>query len=144
MPRHFLISVHGIDPDSDFAGRAIYTGAHDATVKAVESGKVAAGVLNILVWKRLVEEGKVDANRVRVIWETPPYVDYVWAARSDVPEERRERFREAFLALDGSNGDKGFDSAVLAVQDAKRYVRAEPGDFNTIESVGLSTGLLRE
>ena len=141
MPRHFLTSVHGIDPDSDFAGRPIYTGAHDATAKAVESGKVAAGALNMLVWKRLVEQGKVNTSRVRVIWETPPYVDYVWAARSAVPVERRERFRTAFLSLDGS---RAADKAVLAIQDAERFVPARPDDFDAVEKVGLSTGLIRE
>ena len=141
MPRHFLTSVHGIDPETDFDGRPIYTGAHDATVKAVESGRVDAGALNILVWRRMLEEDKVDPGKVRVIWETPPYVDYVWAARPDVPELRRERFKRAFLRLDGS---EAADQQVLALQDARRFVPASEDDFNTIERVGLSTGLLRD
>jgi len=141
MPRHLLSSLFGIDPDTDFAGRPIYTGAHDATARAVESGKVAAGALNALVWTRLVETGQVDADRVRVIWETPTYVDYVWAARPSVPTERLESFRKAFLELDGS---RTADQTVLAVQDARRFVRAEPHDFDAIEAVALSTGLLRE
>ncbi len=140
MPRHFLTSVFGIDPDSDFNGRPLYTGAHDATAKAVESGKVAAGVLNILVWNRLVADGKVNHNAVRVIWESPPYVDYVWAARAAVPSERRERFRNAFLALDATNEA---DRAVMAIQDAKRFVPARPDDFDAIERVGIETGLLK-
>lgn len=141
MPRHFLESVHKIDPDTDFAGRPIYTGAHDATAKAVESGKIAAGALNMLVWNRLRDGARVDTSKVRVIWETPPYVDYVWAARATVSETRRDRFKRAFLALDGT---KEADRSVLAIQDAKRFVPASPQDFDAIEQVGLSTGLLRE
>jgi hypothetical protein len=33
---------------------------------------------------------------------------------------------------------------VLAIQDAERFVPAKPGDFDAIEKVGISTGLLRE
>ena len=60
MPRHFLITEHKIDPDKDFKGPPLYSEAHDATVKLVESGKVAAGALNVEVWERMNKEGKVD------------------------------------------------------------------------------------
>lgn len=141
MPRHFLESSYGIDPDADFDGPPLYTGAHDATAKAVESGKVAAGALNKLVWRRMLEQGKVDPARVRAVWETPPYVDYVWAARPSVSPERREAFRDAFLALELAIPG---DAAVLAVQDAKRFVPARLGDFDAIEGIGLATGLLAD
>jgi phosphonate transport system substrate-binding protein len=141
MPRHFLTSVHGIDPDADFAGHPLYTGAHDATAKTVASGKVDAGALNKLVWERLVAKGQIDTSAVKVVWETPPYVDYVWAARRGVPEIRRLQFARAFLSLDAS---RERDRAVLALQDAERFVPATPGDFDAIEAVGLATGLLRE
>ena len=58
MPRSLLLAA-GIDPDRDFK-RVAYSGAHDATVAAVASGKVDAGALNIWVWERLVADKKVD------------------------------------------------------------------------------------
>ena len=93
------------------------------------------------MWRRLVREGKVDTGKLRVIWETPHYVDYVWAAGTQVSETRRARFRDAFLRLDPSKPD---DREVLGIQDATRFVPARPGDFDHIEQVGLSTGLLRD
>ena len=45
MPRSFLLEAK-IDPEKDFK-RIAYSGAHDATVKMVESGKVQSGALNI-------------------------------------------------------------------------------------------------
>src|SRR6185503_14830974 len=60
MPRHFLLTELKIDPETDFDGKPLYSGAHDATVKLVESGKVQAGALNIEVWERLLRENKVD------------------------------------------------------------------------------------
>ena len=45
MPRSYLLQ-QGINPEKDFR-RVAYSGAHDATIAAVASGKVHAGALNI-------------------------------------------------------------------------------------------------
>ncbi len=140
MPRHFLQSSHSIDADKDFDGAPVHSGSHDATVKMVESGKVQAGAVNMLVWQRLEREKKVDLAKVRVVWTTPGYVDYVWAARKGVDEAARKAFREAFLALDPK---KEADAAVLKLQDAKKFVPAAPTDFEAVEKVALATGLLK-
>ncbi len=139
MPRHFLMSEFKIDANKDFSGEALFSGAHDATVKMVESGKVQAGVLNMEVWDRLVREKKVDTAKVNVIWTTPGYVDYVWTARKDIDPAIREAFAKAFLELDASNPEH---EAVMKLQSAKKYVPATPADFDAIEAVAKSTGLL--
>jgi phosphonate transport system substrate-binding protein len=140
MPRHFLKTTFNIDPDKDFAGAPLYSGAHDATAKMVESGKVQAGALNIEVWQRMLENKKVNPERVKVIWTTPEYVDYVWAARKGLSPELIEKFANAFLSLDAS---RAMDKDVLALQGAKKFVRANPADFDAIEKIGRSTGLLK-
>jgi phosphonate transport system substrate-binding protein len=140
MPRHFLITQHKIDPDRDFSGNPVFSGAHDATVKMVESGKVQAGALNIEVWQRLQQEKKVDTDKVKLIWTTPPYIDYVWTARKEVDPARREAFKKAFLALDSSVPEH---AAVLELQGANKFVPAQPSDFDTIEKVARGVGLLK-
>ena len=140
FPRHFLSTIHKIDADKDFAGAPIYSGAHDATVKMVESGKVPAGALNIEVWNRMVAGDKFDKNKVKVIWTTPPFVDYVWAARKDLPPATVQKFANAFLSL---NAAKPEEKAVLDLQGAKKFVPAKVEDFAVIEQVGRSTGLLK-
>jgi len=140
FPRHFLSTIHKIDADKDFAGAPIYSGAHDATVKMVESGKVPAGALNIEVWRRLVAGDKFDQTKVKVIWTTPPFVDYVWAARKDLPPATVQKFANAFLSL---NAAKPEEKAVLDLQGAKKFVPAKVEDFDVIEQVGRSTGLLK-
>jgi phosphonate transport system substrate-binding protein len=106
----------------------------------VESGKVQAGALNIEVWHRMVENKKIDSSKVKVIWTTPEYVDYVWAARKDVSQELVQKFAKAFLELDAN---RPADKTVLDIQGAKKFVRANPSDFDTIEKIGRSTGLLK-
>jgi phosphonate transport system substrate-binding protein len=140
FPRHFLKTNFAIDPDKDFSGVPLYSGAHDATAKMVESGKVQAGALNIEVWHRMVENKKIDSSKVKVIWTTPEYVDYVWAARKDVSQELVQKFAKAFLELDAN---RPADKTVLDIQGAKKFVRANPSDFDTIEKIGRSTGLLK-
>ncbi len=140
MPRHFLLQDYKIDPDSDFDGAPVFSGAHDATVKIVETGKVAAGALNKQVWQRMVKEGKVDSSKVTLLWETPAYVDYVWTARSSVPEATRTKFSNAFLSLDPKNP---LHKKVLDRMGANSYVPAKSSDFDAIESVARAIGMLK-
>jgi phosphonate transport system substrate-binding protein len=140
MPRHFLLNEHQIDPEKDFNGKPLYSGAHDATVKMVESGKVQAGALNIEVWERLLRENKVDTSKIKVVWTTPGYVDYVWTARKGTTPEMREAFKQAFLALDAANPEH---KKLIELAGAKtKFVEASPADFDAIEQVARSTGLL--
>jgi phosphonate transport system substrate-binding protein len=53
MPRSFLLEAK-IDPEKDFK-RIAYSGAHDATIASVVSGKVDAAALDITVWKKFVD-----------------------------------------------------------------------------------------
>ena len=129
-----------IDPDKDFAGAPVYSGAHDATVKMVESGKVQAGAVNIEVWKRMEAKQQFDPAKVRAIWTTPAFVDYVWTARKDLPAETVKKFADAFLTLDMNDPA---EKAVLDLQGAKKFVPARAEDFAVIEQVGRSTGLLK-
>lgn len=79
MPRYFMLQ-DGIKPESHFS-RVGYSGAHDATAAWVQAGKVDAGVLNASVWDKLVANGTIDSNKVRVFATTPTYFDYNWTVR---------------------------------------------------------------
>lgn len=140
FPRHFLMTTFKIDPERDFKGPPVYSGAHDSTAKMVESGKVQAGALNHEVWARLLDTNKVDLSKIKVIWTTPEYVDYVWAARKDMPPDLVKKFANAFLKLTPAKAD---DAAVLKLQGANKFVPASVEDFAVIEQVGRSTGLLK-
>lgn len=140
FPRHFLSTSFNIDADKDFAGAPIYSGAHDATVKMVESGKVQVGALNMEVWNRMSANDKFDKTKVKVIWTSPPFVDYVWTARKDLPATTVQKFANAFLTLDASKPE---EKAILDLQGAKKFVPAKVEDFAVIEQIGRSTGLLK-
>jgi phosphonate transport system substrate-binding protein len=115
-------------PGSDFSFR--YTGSHPATAKAVEAGAVDAGALDESVYQAMLSEGQLDKTKVRVFYETPPFVDYVWVARSDVDAATRERFAAAFLALDPAR-----DAKVLQILRGTRFVRASDDEYAPLRTV---------
>jgi phosphonate transport system substrate-binding protein len=138
MPRYFL-QQEGIVPEQDFS-RFSFSGAHDATAKWVESGKVDAGALNESVWEKLVEGGKVDTTKVKVFWTTPPYVDYNWTVRGDLDRKLVSRIARAFLNLDYNNPEH---RPILDLQRAKGYVLTQESDFEGIVSAAQAANLLK-
>lgn len=137
MPRNYLLEA-GIDPDKDFK-RVAYSGAHDATAAAVASGKVQAGALNISVWDRLVADKKIDTDKVRVFYTTPPYYDYNWSVHADMPAATREKLKAALLSL---SRDTPEGKQVLELQRATRFVPTKAENYKGIEAAARSAGLL--
>ncbi|WP_353388071.1 putative selenate ABC transporter substrate-binding protein [Halopseudomonas sabulinigri] len=137
MPRYFL-QQDGIDPDAFFS-RVGFSGAHDATVAWVESGKVDAGVLNSSVWEKLLEQDKVNTDKVRVYAVTPTYYDYNWTVRGDLDPALIEKIKAAFLALDPANPEH---KAILDLQRASRFVPTKAENYQGIEEAARAAGLL--
>jgi len=137
MPRYFLMQ-DGINADSDFKNVA-FSGAHDATVAFVASGKADAGVLNASVWAKLVEQQKVDA-KVRVIATTPPYFDYNWTVRGDLDPALIRKIEAAFLKLDASNPEH---AEILALQRATKFIPTKKENYAGIEQAAKAAGLLK-
>ncbi len=138
MPRSFLLAAN-INPETDMK-RIAFSGAHDATVAAVAGGKVDAGALNISVWEKLVSQGKVDANAVRVFYITPGYYDYNWTVRADMAPALRKKLADAFLAL---NKNDARDKEILDLQRASRFIPTKAENYGAIEAAARSAGLLK-
>ncbi len=138
MPRSFLLQAH-IDPDKDFK-RVAYSGAHDATIAAVAAGKVDAGALSISVWEKFVAEGKVDTNKVKVIYTTPGYFDYNWTVHADMPAAQREKLTKAFLGLDRNTSE---GKEILDLQRGTRFIATKAENYAGIEQAARSAGLLK-
>jgi phosphonate transport system substrate-binding protein len=138
MPRSYLLAAK-INPDTDMK-RIAFSGAHDATVAAVAGGKVDAGVLNISVWEKLISQGKVDTNAVRVFYTTPGYYDYNWTVRSDMNPELRKKLTDAFLAL---NRNDAQGKEILDLQRATRFIPTKAENYTAIEAAAHNAGLLK-
>ncbi|AVR88917.1 putative selenate ABC transporter substrate-binding protein [Thauera aromatica] len=138
MPRFFLLE-DGIDPDKDFA-RIAFSGAHDATVAFVASGRAEAGVLNASVMDKLIEKGDANAGRVKVIATTPPYYDYNWTVRPGLDPALREKIANAFLKLDPADPAH---KELMALQRASKFVPTTSANYDGIERAARSAGLIK-
>jgi phosphonate transport system substrate-binding protein len=137
MPRSFLLQAK-IDPEKDFK-RIAYSGAHDATIASVVSGKVDAAALDITVWKKFVSENRVDTKAVDVFYTTPPYFNYNWSVHADMPKALQDKVKAALLGLDPAKPDQ---AEILKLNRATRYVPTSPDNYKGLESAARSAGLL--
>jgi len=124
MPRHFL-EQEGIAPES-FFGTISFTGTHDATALTVANGQADVGAANATIIDQMRRDGRIPEGAMRVLWETPPYADYVWAIRADLPPEVINRTRDAFLMLDAS---QSAHRRVLEPMAAQVFLPARNEDF---------------
>jgi phosphonate transport system substrate-binding protein len=137
MPEYFMREAH---IDAEVISNAIYTGGHDATALAVANRKVDAGALDETVYQKMVKEGKLDATQVKVFYTTPPYFDYVWAARKSLDSSVVESFSTALLKLDPNDATQ---KAILDLLNATSYVRAEDRNYDKLRQAAIDAGLLK-
>jgi phosphonate transport system substrate-binding protein len=138
MPRSFLLAAN-IDPDKDFK-RVAYSGAHDATIASVVSGKVDAAALDITVWNKFVKENKVDTKDVNVFYTTPGYFNYNWSVHADMPVAMREKVTKALLDI-SPNDPVGKE--ILELNRATKYVPTKAENYKGLETAARSAGLLK-
>ena len=137
MPRSFLLQAN-INPEKDFR-RIAYSGAHDATIASVVSGKVDAAALDITVWKKFVTENKVDTKAVDVFYTTPGYFNYNWSVHADMPADMQAKVKAALLGLNPANAEQ---AEILKLNRATRYIATQPENYKGLEAAARSAGLL--
>ena len=138
MPRSFLLAA-SIDPDKDFK-RVAYSGAHDATIASVVSGKVDAAALDITVWNKFVKENKVDTKEVNVFYTTPGYFNYNWSVHADMPAAQREKITKALLDISPNDA---LGKEILDLNRATKYVPTTAANYKGLETAARSAGLLK-
>ncbi|MBB6216300.1 phosphonate transport system substrate-binding protein [Anaerosolibacter carboniphilus] len=139
MPRYFLMET-GIDPVKDFNGQPNFSGSHDKTIKLVESGAFETGALNISVWEKSVNEGKVDLNKVKVFYTTPAYYDYNWTINNvdeTFGEGTKAKIKEALLSM-GSGQEE-----VLTFFQTDKFIETKNENYGAIETVAKQLGIIK-
>ncbi len=138
MPRSFLLQAK-LDPEKDFK-RVAYSGAHDATIASVVSGRVDAAALDITVWRKFVDDKKVDTAKTNVFFTTPPYYNYNWSVHADMPAAMRERITKALLDL---SMDTPEGKEILTLNRATKYIATRAENYKELETAGRSAGLIK-
>lgn len=138
MPRYFLYKKN-ISPE-DFFKPIAYSGAHDATIFSVHSGKVSGGVLNSLVWEKFKIKKKEIVKDLDVIYETPDYHDYNWTIRKGIDSEIKKKIILSFLILDKKKPDH---KEILSLQRANKYVKTNNNNYLEIKKSAVEIGILK-
>ena len=137
MPEFYLRETFNQSPEQLFE-KVGFSGDHSATIALVQSGAYATGAVNYKVWEREREEGKIDTDKVQVIWETPGYPDYHWTVRGDLNDSFgdgfTQRVTDALLAID--------DPVLLNASPREKFIPASNDDFAPIEETAKAIGLL--
>ncbi|MBY5991827.1 putative selenate ABC transporter substrate-binding protein [Ferrimonas balearica] len=136
MPQYYIEKYLG--PDHELFSRIGYSGDHNRTIAQVQAGVYQAGAVNYKVWQQAIREGIADPEKVKVVWETPPYPDYQWTVRGDMDQRFGEGFTDKVqAALIGME-----DPKLLNAFPRQGFIEADNEDFRPIEEVAESIGLL--
>jgi phosphonate transport system substrate-binding protein len=138
LMHEYFMRQSNVDPN--VITNAFYSGGHDATALAVANKKVDAGALDETVFEKMTKEGKLDPARVKVFYTTPPYFDYVWAARKGLDPQLAERFSNALLKL---TPDDATHKQLLDLLIATKYLRANNSDYDKLRQAAREAGLLK-
>ncbi len=139
MPEFYIRQELGAPPEEVFE-RVGFSGDHSRTIALIDSGAYAVGAVNFKVWQTAVEEGRVNTDRVQVIWKTPPYPDYHWVMRGDADE----RFGSGFTARVRDILLKLEDKEILQAFPRSEFVPASNADYQPIRRTAHQIGLLAE
>ncbi|ALM54748.1 putative selenate ABC transporter substrate-binding protein [Halomonas huangheensis] len=138
MPEHYLRQRFDEAPEGTFS-RVGFSGDHSRTIALVEAGTYDIGAVNFSVWDAAVEEGRVDTDKVQVIWTTPSYPDYQWTLRGDADERFGDGFtdqvRQALLEMT--------DPDLLESFPRSGFIPADNSMYAPIEEVAENLGLIR-
>ncbi len=127
MPEYHIRQQFGKAPDEVFS-KVGFSGNHSKTVALVQSGAYQVGATNFKVWKRELAEGKIDPNKLSIIWKTPGYPDYQWTIRGDVDARFGAGFKDKVQAALLNMKDPD----LLASFPRKGFIAATNSDFQPI------------
>lgn len=137
MPEFYVREQFNAAPNKVFS-RVGFSGDHSRTIAQVQSGAYQVGAVNFKVWEKELASGKVDTDKVSVIWTTPTYPDYQWTIRNDVDQrfgaDFKQKVRTTLLEMK--------DKDLLASFPRQSFIPASNADYAPIENTARAIGLI--
>lgn len=137
MPEYYIRKHFNKAPQQVFK-KVGFSGDHSRTIALVQTGAYQVGAVNFQVWDTELAAGKIDPDKVQVIWETPTYADYQWTIRGNVDARFGAGFTQKITQalLDMKAPD------LLASFPRKGFIPADNADYEAIREVAQGIGLL--
>jgi phosphonate transport system substrate-binding protein len=137
MPQYYIEQHLKKKPQQAFK-RVGFSGDHNRTIVQVQSGTYQVGAVNYKVWESALAAGKIDTDKIKVIWKSPTYPDYQWTIRADVEANFgagfTDKVKAALLNMNSPELLKSFPRS--------SFVKAENKDFQPVEDVAKQIGLI--
>ena len=137
MPEFHIRENLAKSPKDTFT-RVGFSGDHSRTIALVQSGAYQVGAVNFKVWKSEMKAGRIDPDKIKIVWKTPTYPDYQWTIRGDVESQFGAGFKKMVTSALLNLKDKD----ILSAFPRKRFVPAKNADYEPILRTGRSIGLL--
>jgi len=128
MPRYYMKELN-ISPEIFFS-KVQYSGSHTATLENVINKVVDAGVLNSQVFESSVIERPVLSSELTVIWQSPPFPDYVWAIQPKFGIDFNQKLVDAFMSI---TPETPIGKKILKNQKADTFYPTSIADFAELE-----------
>lgn len=138
MPRYFFSTLN-IKPEKYFS-KLSYSGSHQKTALMVQNNEVTAGVANAEIIQRMFEDGRLNKQKVRILWTSPPFPDYVWAMQSHVSNKIKNDILDAFLSLNKNNSEQ---ANILKLIGAQYFLPATHDNFAVLENTVTKLNLIK-
>lgn len=120
VPTVHFVKTMKIEPEKYFS-KVIYSGSHEASIMAIQAGKVDIASTNDLDLAR--GEGKkwqTDKD-FQILWTSDLIPGSPMACRKDLPESLKKALKEAFLSYDDKDGLKKLKLQGYTATDDKTY-----------------------
>jgi phosphonate transport system substrate-binding protein len=127
MPR-YLLSEQGMAPEQAFR-EIVYSDSYDESATWLRTGRIDAGVLSREAFGRMMASRQITARDGRVVWETPPFADNVWAVQRDLAPSIQATILDRLLALGPDNPES---RDILEAAGATYFLPANDGDFSML------------
>lgn len=137
MPRYFLQQNKHIIPENFFA-EVIYSHGHDKTAYMIRDGEADIGAVNSEIFSAMLRDGRLKKGELRVVWQTPPYPNYVWAVPGHLDDDIKTQLRDAYLQLDFN---EGHHRRILAEFGAKSFLPAGVRQFQPLQQIAADLEL---
>jgi phosphonate transport system substrate-binding protein len=136
MPTYILKKATGMTPEQ-FFGKFTWAGSHDAAEMAVKNKTVDVAADNNITYPMMIEKGLITAQSNRVLMESPDLPGSPLSYRKDLPDEMKEKIRNAVLSAHNDIEVSGYGKII-------RYDAVTPTAYQPIRDMVNELGLKKE
>ncbi len=129
----YTMQLAGVKQGEDY--KQNFLGAHDAVAINVQRGNAQVGGLSRPIFESLVEKGKIDPAKVKVLTYSADIPQYPWVLRTDLNEDIRNKLRTAFYSLEKGTPE---GDAVLKPFKSDGFAEISDKDYDIIRDIRSS------